>query len=290
MTGYMAEMRKIVGHRTIIQCAASIICIDDQGRILLGKRNDNHMWDYSGGSVADQRGFPIALVTMNSGAVTSIDQVFNEIGYIGSHVFFLPSYSVLTPNGRNTDGTLASRKYTFTACAVYTRNLTGNNIPLWVRYDGTISFSNGVAYDPIMNQSGGGGGYAQVATATLTSGVISNFVPKQVFRAVDYSDTEFIAHQAMPSGTYTNLSLGTTGSTYAAPADGYLTINKSATAAGQYVNFINGSNGMNCNVIATSALPLRLFMPVSKGDVITINYDAAGTTTMFRFIYANGAK
>ena len=51
MTGYMAEMRKIVGHRTIIQCAASIICIDDQGRILLGKRNDNHMWDYSGGSV-----------------------------------------------------------------------------------------------------------------------------------------------------------------------------------------------------------------------------------------------
>ena len=47
----MAEMRKLVGHRTIIQCAASIICIDRQGRVLLGKRRDNHKWGYSGGSI-----------------------------------------------------------------------------------------------------------------------------------------------------------------------------------------------------------------------------------------------
>ena len=51
MTGYMAEMRKLVGHRTIIQCAASIICIDEHSRVLLGKRTDNHKWGYSGGSV-----------------------------------------------------------------------------------------------------------------------------------------------------------------------------------------------------------------------------------------------
>ena len=51
MTGYMAEMRKLVGHRTIIQCAASVICVDGDGRILLGKRADDHKWGYSGGSV-----------------------------------------------------------------------------------------------------------------------------------------------------------------------------------------------------------------------------------------------
>lgn len=51
MTGYMAEMRKLVGHKTIIQCAASIMCVDDKGRVLMGKRSDNHMWGYSGGSV-----------------------------------------------------------------------------------------------------------------------------------------------------------------------------------------------------------------------------------------------
>ena len=44
-------MRKLVGHRTLIQCSASIIIIDDKNRILLGKRSDNHLWDYSGGSV-----------------------------------------------------------------------------------------------------------------------------------------------------------------------------------------------------------------------------------------------
>ena len=43
MTGYMAEMRKLVGHKTIIQCAASIICVDENGRILLGKRSDNYV-------------------------------------------------------------------------------------------------------------------------------------------------------------------------------------------------------------------------------------------------------
>lgn len=51
MTGYMAEMRKLVGHRTIIQCAASIICVDEKGRLLLGKRSDNHKLGYSGGAI-----------------------------------------------------------------------------------------------------------------------------------------------------------------------------------------------------------------------------------------------
>ena len=51
MTGYIAEMRKLVGHRTIMQCAASIMCVDGQGRLLLGRRTDNHLWGYSGGAV-----------------------------------------------------------------------------------------------------------------------------------------------------------------------------------------------------------------------------------------------
>lgn len=51
MTGYIAGMRKMVGHKTIIQCGASIICVDSVGRILLGKRKDNQKWSYSGGAV-----------------------------------------------------------------------------------------------------------------------------------------------------------------------------------------------------------------------------------------------
>ena len=51
MTGYISDMRRLVGHRIIMQCAASIICVDGQNRILLGRRSDNHKWGYSGGSV-----------------------------------------------------------------------------------------------------------------------------------------------------------------------------------------------------------------------------------------------
>lgn len=51
MSGYIMEMRKLVGHRTLIQCAASVIIINENGQILLGKRTDNHMWGYAGGSV-----------------------------------------------------------------------------------------------------------------------------------------------------------------------------------------------------------------------------------------------
>ena len=50
MNGYISGMRKLVGHRTLIQCAASVICIDAEGRVLLGRRADNHLWGYSGGS------------------------------------------------------------------------------------------------------------------------------------------------------------------------------------------------------------------------------------------------
>ena len=51
MSGYIKELRKKIGHQTIIQCAASIICMDEDKRVLLGLRSDNHCWGYSGGSI-----------------------------------------------------------------------------------------------------------------------------------------------------------------------------------------------------------------------------------------------
>ena len=48
--GYIMELRKIVGHRTLLQVGASVIVEDGQGRVLLQKRTDNHCWGYPGGS------------------------------------------------------------------------------------------------------------------------------------------------------------------------------------------------------------------------------------------------
>ena len=94
MTGYIAEMRKIVGHRTLIQCAASIICVDDQGRILLGKRSDNKMWGYSGGAVEiDERVEDCAK-----------RELYEEMGLIAEELEFFyvnsgPEAHYVYPNG-----------------------------------------------------------------------------------------------------------------------------------------------------------------------------------------------
>ena len=50
MYGYIMDLRKIVGHRPLLQVGASVILEDKQGRVLLQKRTDNHCWGYPGGS------------------------------------------------------------------------------------------------------------------------------------------------------------------------------------------------------------------------------------------------
>ena len=94
MTGYIAEMRKLVGHRTLMQCAASVACIDEQGRILLGKRADNHLWGYSGGAAEiDERAEDCAR-----------RELFEEMGLIADELTFFcvnsgPEAHYVYPNG-----------------------------------------------------------------------------------------------------------------------------------------------------------------------------------------------
>ncbi len=51
MSDYIMDLRKIVGHRPILQVGASVIVEDKEGRILLELRKDNKCWGYAGGSV-----------------------------------------------------------------------------------------------------------------------------------------------------------------------------------------------------------------------------------------------
>ena len=51
MSGYILDLRKIVGHRPLLQVGTSVILEDELGRVLLQKRTDNHCWGYPGGSV-----------------------------------------------------------------------------------------------------------------------------------------------------------------------------------------------------------------------------------------------
>lgn len=51
MSDYIMDLRKVVGHRQLLQVGASVIVEDARGRALLEKRSDNHCWGYAGGSV-----------------------------------------------------------------------------------------------------------------------------------------------------------------------------------------------------------------------------------------------
>ena len=94
MTGYMAEMRKLVGHRTVIQCAASVICVDESGRALLGRRSDNHLWGYAGGAVEiDERAEDCAA-----------RELYEEMGLTAEELTFFcvnsgPEAHYVYPNG-----------------------------------------------------------------------------------------------------------------------------------------------------------------------------------------------
>jgi len=50
MADYIMDLRKIVGHRCLLQVGASVIVEDENGRVLLEKRTDNGLWGYAGGS------------------------------------------------------------------------------------------------------------------------------------------------------------------------------------------------------------------------------------------------
>lgn len=51
MSEYIMDLRKIVGHRPLLQVGAGVIIVDSENRILLQLRSDNHCWGYAGGSV-----------------------------------------------------------------------------------------------------------------------------------------------------------------------------------------------------------------------------------------------
>ena len=253
---------------------------------------------------------PIAFCTVTSGVITSIDQTFNGFGWLGTKVFVLPGVKALAPNGRNADGSLKSTvvtvselKTTDSYNSVFILNNSGIAAARYTNYaeqETQPSFTNGSWYQPstnIMYDISNGSLTKQTSSlyafkVFAGSGVSAptSMKVKQAFRAVDYSDTEFISNQAMPSAKSVNLTLGASGNTYTAPADGYYTVVKSATASNEYLYLRNSTSGLNIGIYPQNGLNGRAYIPVAKGDVITISYNLTGPTSEFKFIYANGAK
>lgn len=83
---------------------------------------------------------PIGLITRDTGTITSLNQIFNGFGTIGSTFFSLPNVKGLIPNGRNTDGTLNNIEYNPTTVQIFTEPATFSykDKMLFLGYNGRI--------------------------------------------------------------------------------------------------------------------------------------------------------
>lgn len=103
---------------------------------------------------------------------------------------------------------------------------------------------------------------------------------------------EVVAHLSMPSSRKDDLTLGASGATYTAPADGWVYLSKTAGVSGTKIEMRN----ITCNFRTSSVISvstghwLYCSIQASKGDSIEVTYTATGTTNTFKFIYANGAS
>ena len=236
---------------------------------------------------------PFCLVTVANGVITSIDQVFNGMGYIGSTIWVDKGVKGLFPEGRNTDGTLNNREFVTKSVIVTTK--TGNFSNEDIRLNDRQLDMGDLSYNEAENLNTYNGAYrkfAKVGKISTTNGVITSFQPKLPFRAVDYNDKSEISGWGAPSGKYIDLTLGASETSYIAPANGYFYLDKMSTVAGQGFKFRGKDNIIgNKFVSATNSQPVEgCSMLILKGEKVTLWYSLGGTTRQFRFYYAEGEQ
>ena len=255
--------------------------------------------------------FPVCLYTrLEGGTVSGVDTVFNGFGYIGSSVFVLPGVKVRIPNGVDTNGTPKYRPFEVERVMTYTIPANENCSSKFylgdtTEYGGTefelfgaadvvtIRTDNNLYYDTVTGRSCS---WLPIASALLTNGVISSFVPCTVDPAVDGNMTNItkagqsvLSGFGLPSNRYVDLTLGATESVYIAPANGVYAFAKKSSGANQYIRLRNLTNGMTeTNRSVVSGSEINEILTCMKGDNIEASYTAGGDTIYFRFIYASG--
>lgn len=258
----------------------------------------NGIHRYSSGSAVSTLSFPVAIVTMESTGITSIDQVFNGFGYIGSTVFALPGVKALIPNGRNDDGTLKSTPFeveNVLTSGLFTGSWSGE---VYIKSD-RITYTNTTVYNEAQNITIDSANYITAGTHcllgyhTTTNGKVV-LRPKSVFHAFDY-DTEFIGHQSKPNNKCVDITYGANGAVYLMPADGYLYVgvthpdNSNWEAIG--IDVLDANNNFLFNVGGTYNLnnqPYWFLVPVSKNFKVQIWINGFSFNRL-RFIYDNGS-
>ena len=192
--------------------------------------------------------FSIAISQGSSSGFTSIDQVFNGFGYIGSTVFALPGVKGLIPNGRNADGMLRNIELEVSKVITRTTNNSYNTKPIMIYTTGNIQETNDpIIYSEYLPKEGPtyercyvsseNQWYSHTAESSWkkeyfviygdcsrNTGTITSFNPKTTFQAVDRNELKEISN---PIGSIIAFAANST-------PNGYLICNGAAVSRTTY--------------------------------------------------------
>mgnify|MGYP003293296468 CR=1 FL=1 len=93
---------------------------------------------YTSTGIKVKASLPLAFIKGSDTTATSIDQIFNGFGYIGSTVFALPNVKGLIPNGRNEDGSLKNVEVVTNSVSIKDTQSRSDDI-LFITTAGTIN-------------------------------------------------------------------------------------------------------------------------------------------------------
>ena len=166
----------------------------------------------------------------------------------------------------------------------YTLSKTGSKIVDSAYRTDVASVYNELGYSPYYTLSD--------TDFTLPMGEIYGMINSKAdvdLTNVNDSGTSLGSSWAMPSASYNELTLGASGTTYTAPANGWFELAKASNAANQYIYMSTGRLATQLWVTTANEY-VQGFIPAEKGETLTINYTTGGQLAIFRFYYAKGSE
>jgi len=235
--------------------------------------------------------------------------------YSGNEITVKAGLKVLMPNGRNADGTLKNIEYTVPSD--YTLTLSHNyagHFYLKLKTDGTIVYhyfgeqivknysdlptpaSDKYYYCYVEEtnewwQSSNGNPYVTNPMCTLgtfstdTNNNVTSFNLNYSTNILKLSDSRYISAMSMPSPTYEDLTVGASGTTYTAPANGWVTAWATTNSNSNFLQIGSGIWMTNWNVPNGSTS--RVYIPIKRNEGFILNYSGV-SISRFRFFYAQG--
>ena len=212
---------------------------------------DSKIYRYTAnGWVVWEVSLPLAIITVSSGAISSIDQVFQSAGYMGSVIWAGKGIRGLIPNGKNADGTLNNLDqtgdfmildisvYHSTSRSIRWNNLTISTGVLYYNPDTNYNYSD-TSYTTTKNSISLG------SFTTNSSGVITGatFVNNAV-RLIDYVDFRQNPEYAILKESYIN---GT--SWYRVYSDGWCEQGGETTERDVTVTFLKQFKNTNYTIV-----------------------------------------